>query len=43
VQGPMASVILGGLLTSTLMTLVVLPVLIWRFGPLGRADATGAR
>src|SRR6266436_4427566 len=39
VQGPMASVILGGLATSTLMTLLVLPVLIWRFGPLGRADA----
>jgi CzcA family heavy metal efflux pump len=39
VQGPMASVILGGLATSTLMTLIVLPVLIWRFGPLGRADA----
>ncbi len=42
VQGPMASVILGGLLSSTLMTLVVLPVLIWRFGPPGtarRADA----
>jgi CzcA family heavy metal efflux pump len=43
VQGPMASVILGGLATSTLMTLVVLPILIWRFGPLGRADAGGAR
>ncbi len=43
VQGPMASVILGGLATSTLMTLLVLPVLIWRFGPLGRADAAGAR
>jgi len=42
VQGPMASVILGGLATSTLMTLVVLPILIWRFGPLGRADAGGA-
>ncbi|TLY70102.1 MAG: efflux RND transporter permease subunit [Gammaproteobacteria bacterium] len=41
VQGPMASVILGGLATSTLMTLVVLPILIWRFGPLGRADASG--
>lgn len=39
VQGPMASVILGGLATSTFMTLIVLPVLIWRFGPLGRADA----
>jgi CzcA family heavy metal efflux pump len=43
VQGPMASVILGGLVTSTLMTLVVLPVLIWRFGPLGRADAPAGR
>jgi Cu/Ag efflux pump CusA len=36
VQGPMASVILGGLVTSTLMTLIVLPVMIWRFGPLPR-------
>ena len=35
VQGPMATVILGGLATSTLMNLLVLPVLIWRFGPLG--------
>ena len=35
VQGPMAQVILGGLATSTLMNLLVLPVLIWRFGPLG--------
>ena len=35
VQGPMAAVILGGLATSTLMNLLVLPVLIWRFGPLG--------
>ena len=35
VQGPMAQVILGGLVTSTLMNLLVLPVLIWRFGPLG--------
>jgi CzcA family heavy metal efflux pump len=42
VQGPMASVILGGLATSTLMTLLVLPVLIWRFGPLGHADAAAA-
>jgi Cu/Ag efflux pump CusA len=39
----MASVILGGLATSTLMTLVVLPILIWRFGPLGRPDGSGAR
>lgn len=37
VQGPMATVILGGLVTSTLMNLLVLPVLIWRFGPFGSA------
>jgi Cu/Ag efflux pump CusA len=37
VEGPMAQVILGGLATSTVMNLLVLPVLIWRFGPLGRS------
>jgi CzcA family heavy metal efflux pump len=37
VQGPMATVILGGLVTSTVMNLLVLPVLIWRFGPFGSA------
>ncbi|HVW70712.1 MAG TPA: efflux RND transporter permease subunit, partial [Steroidobacteraceae bacterium] len=37
VQGPMATVILGGLATSTLMNLLVLPVLLWRFGPFGAA------
>ncbi len=37
VEGPMAQVILGGLVTSTVMNLLVLPVLIWRFGPLGRS------
>ena len=43
VEGPMAQVILGGLVTSTVMNLLVLPVLIWRFGPLGRSRlATGA-
>jgi len=31
IQGPMAIVILGGLITSTLMSLLVLPALIWRF------------
>ena len=35
VQGPMAVVILGGLVTSTLMNLLVLPVLLWCFGPFG--------
>lgn len=36
VQGPMAIVILGGLATSTLMNLLVLPVMLWHFGPFGR-------
>ena len=31
-QGPMAIVILGGLASSTLMSLIVLPPLIWRYG-----------
>ena len=31
IQGPMAIVILGGLITSTLMSLLVLPAMIWRF------------
>ena len=35
VQGPMAIVILGGLFTSTVMNLLVLPTLLWRFGPFG--------
>jgi CzcA family heavy metal efflux pump len=43
VQGPMAQVILGGLVTSTVMNLLVLPVLLWRFGPLGRARTAGPR
>jgi CzcA family heavy metal efflux pump len=32
IQGPMAIVILGGLVTSTVMSLFLLPPLIWRFG-----------
>lgn len=32
IQGPMAIVILGGLFSSTLASLVLLPALIWRFG-----------
>ena len=37
IQGPMAIVILGGLVTSTLMSLLLLPALIWRYA---RAPAT---
>lgn len=32
IQGPMAIVILGGLVTSTLASLILLPALAWRFG-----------
>ncbi len=32
IQGPMAIVILGGLVSSTLASLILLPALIWRFG-----------
>jgi Cu/Ag efflux pump CusA len=32
IQGPMAIVILGGLITSTIASLVLLPALTWRFG-----------
>jgi Cu/Ag efflux pump CusA len=32
IQGPMAIVILGGLFTSTIMSLFLLPSLVWRFG-----------
>ena len=42
VEGPMATVILGGLATSTLMNLLALPVMLWRFGPFGRGAAGGS-
>jgi Cu/Ag efflux pump CusA len=32
IEGPMALVILGGLITSTLLNLLVLPALAWRWG-----------
>jgi CzcA family heavy metal efflux pump len=38
IQGPMAIVILGGLITSTIASLVLLPSLAWRYG---RAPETG--
>ena len=40
IEGPMAIVILGGLVTSTIMSLFLLPSLVWRFGrtPARRMD-----
>jgi Putative silver efflux pump len=39
IEGPMAIVILGGLVTSTVLSLFVLPTLALRFGRFGRAVA----
>ena len=38
VQRPLATVVIGGVLSSTLMTLLVLPVLYHFFGPRGLSD-----
>ena len=38
IEGPMATVILGGLVTSTLLNLLVLPTLALRYGRFGRKE-----
>jgi Cu/Ag efflux pump CusA len=43
IQHPMAIVILGGLITSTLLTLFVLPSLYLRFGKSKRAQVVRAQ
>jgi Cu/Ag efflux pump CusA len=40
IEGPMAAVILGGLVTSTLLNLLVLPTLALRFGRFGARERT---
>ena len=44
IQKPLAIVVIGGLVTSTLLTLVLLPILYRRFGvaPTARADQISA-
>ena len=42
IDGPMAIVILGGLVTSTALSLLVLPALALRFGRFERSEETGA-
>ncbi|MEI6535269.1 MAG: efflux RND transporter permease subunit, partial [Verrucomicrobiaceae bacterium] len=37
IEGPMAIVILGGLVSSTFLNLLVLPSLAWKFGKFGPA------
>jgi CzcA family heavy metal efflux pump len=39
IEGPMAIVILGGLLTSTVLNLLVLPTLALRYGKFGKTDS----
>lgn len=43
IQGPMAIVILGGLVTSTIASLILLPSLIWRYGRAGPAASRAPR
>ena len=40
VQKPLATVVIGGLLTATLLTLLVLPVLYWFFEKIGKSKTT---
>jgi Cu/Ag efflux pump CusA len=41
IEGPMAIVILGGLVTSTLLSLFVLPTLAHRYARIGRRPGHG--
>lgn len=41
IEGPMAMVIIGGLITSTALNLLVMPVLAYRFGAFGSEEAVG--
>ena len=43
IQKPLAIVVIGGLITSTLLTLVLLPILYERFGESAAERAAGAR
>jgi Cu/Ag efflux pump CusA len=36
IEGPMACIIVGGLLTSTILNLLILPALLLRFGRFGK-------
>jgi Cu/Ag efflux pump CusA len=43
IEGPMAITVLGGLVSSTLLNLVVMPALAWRFGGPGRSTGDARR
>jgi len=38
IMGPMAAIIVGGLISSTLLNLLLLPTILWRYGRFERAD-----
>ena len=38
IEGPMATVILGGLISSTVLNLILLPAISWRWGGFGKAE-----
>jgi len=42
IEGPMATIIVGGLISSTLLNLLVLPTMLLRFGRFGGAGARPA-
>ena len=42
IEGPMAIIIVGGLVSSTLLNLLILPTVLLRFGRFAAADDTGA-
>ena len=42
IEGPMATIIVGGLISSTLLNLLVLPTVLLRFGRFGGAAAQPA-
>ena len=39
IEGPMATVILGGLISSTVLNLILLPAISWRWGGFGKKAA----
>lgn len=43
IEGPMAIVILGGLVTSTALNLLVLPVLAWKWGRFSKSPSSDSR
>jgi len=43
IMGPMAAIIVGGLVSSTLLNLLLLPTILWRYGRFERVDSAGMK